>query len=124
MDGPLPIPPTGLPVRSISDWELRDKFNSGGLLGRWKSGELYDVLVDSGDPRSRIPGHPPGTLSQRFQLVHRKTNRVVAELHWYLRPDFSIGGRARNAEGLGDPDPKGLLEYHVWYRIGFIERGD
>ncbi len=122
MAAPLPIPPAGIPVRSISDDELRHKFNTGGFIQRWKRGELYDILVEEGYAPAGMQGHPAGTLSQRLQLVHRKSGRLVAELYWYLRPDLSVGGRARNADGLGDPDPKGLLDRATWFRVGFIER--
>ena len=74
-------------------------------------------------PTSPAAPEPPGTASQVIALVNRRTGRKVAEFHWYLRPDLQVGGRARSADGTGDPDPKLLLEFGVWYAVGFVERG-
>ena len=98
------------PSRIISDVELQRKFNDGGYLRRWELGELEDVVIEENHPSSPLAKEPFCTRSQMIALRVPSSQRVVARVHRYLRPDGTIG-----LSGL--PDPKGLLDRGVWFEL-------
>ena len=76
-------------------------FNEGHYLQGIADGTLVKVLRRRGG-NATSPDEPPGTLSQKVRYVNADGTKV-ASVHRYLRPDGTIGAKARV------PDPKGLL---------------
>jgi hypothetical protein len=77
--------------------ELRRLFNNY-VLPRAHRGEFRIEIVSDGVPSPRIP-EPPGTRSQKAE--YWLGDERYALVHYYLRPDGSIGQS-------GLPDPKNI----------------
>jgi hypothetical protein len=89
------------PVRQrVGPAELRRRFNDGNYWRRAQAGEFTQRVKRDGTPATST--EPPGTRSQ-IVAFYDSGGRRVALVHWYLRPDGSLGGS-------GMPDPKELFE--------------
>jgi hypothetical protein len=94
-------------VEFVDEWTLREMFNDGDYWGRVLDGELSALTVEEGVAPARA-GQPAGTVS-RLDFIYERGHKV-AEVHYYQRPDGSIGGS-------GEPDPKSLLIDGVLYEL-------
>src|SRR5216684_1858756 len=88
------------PVIWVSADHIRLVFNSLQMEERLARNEVRRQVIES----NRIPRdlyrrlkEPRGTTSQWVEYIETDTNRVVAAVHFYRRPDHSIRGL---------PDPK------------------
>ncbi|MBA3415659.1 MAG: hypothetical protein H0U10_10585 [Chloroflexia bacterium] len=97
-----------LPSRTVSEAELRRRFNEGEDWLRTQSGELTAEVRRSGHPSPEGSGEPYCTQSQIVAYSDRMGRRV-AVVHQYVRPDGTVGGSGR-------PDPKMVVEDDVEYR--------
>ncbi|MBA3571931.1 MAG: hypothetical protein H0W34_08165 [Pyrinomonadaceae bacterium] len=85
-------------------------FNEGRFWERTQAGELRAVVA-----KERIPSEvddvtiPLGSVSQEVRYYDQDNNEV-ARIHWYIKPDGSIGGS-------GLPDPKRLMVNGILYRL-------
>jgi hypothetical protein len=92
----------------ILEPEMRKMFNDGGYWEKVKAGELREVIMPH-DDRPAPDHQPPGTRSQMISY-RDASDKEIARVHQYLRPDGTLGGR-------GKPDPKRLLHDGVLYRL-------
>jgi len=91
-----------LPIRPIAESEIRRIFNERQYDRRIQAGEIWEDVLDNGHPTPKRSGEPSCTHSQLIAYRERDSNRKVALVHQYLRPDGRIGAS-------GKPDPKWLL---------------
>ncbi len=89
----------------MSEAEIRRRFAQGDYLNRALAGEFGCCLAR--EKRSQSKDEPPGTRSLTVAYVDDAGHRVCL-VHFYLRPDGTIGGS-------GKPDPKWLFEDGVVY---------
>ena len=90
---------------TVTATDLRARFAEGDYLNRALAGEFGCCLKDFGWATSI--DEPPGTQSLTVAYVDDEFHRVFL-VHFYLRPDGSIGASGR-------PDPKWLLDNGVVY---------
>jgi len=90
----------------ISENELRGKFNGneGGYPARRASLKVRRVYDEPASPRSN---QEPGTRSI-VDSYYDDDDQKVMTLHYFLRPDGTLGGSGR-------PDPKELLVDGIMY---------
>jgi hypothetical protein len=91
-----------LPVKQISHREICDIFNERQYYHKIQTGEIWEDLLDNPHATPKRSGQPHCTHSQLIAYRERNSNRKVALVHQYLRPDGRIGAS-------GKPDPKWLL---------------
>lgn len=96
-----------IPVEVVPAAQLREWFNTGDYWGRVLDGELHALTVEEGQAPPRA-GQPAGTTS-RLDFIYDGGTKI-AEVHYYLCPDGSIGAS-------GEPDPKALLLDDVLYIV-------
>jgi hypothetical protein len=99
----------GLPLKIVPAADLRKIFNDLRLWERAQSGEYDEVVWRDGHPSPKRSGEPYCTRSQIIRYRDR-SDRTVAIVHQYLRPDGTIGGAGR-------PDPKRLVRHGVIYAV-------
>ena len=100
-------------VEEVDAETLRNLFNKLELWDRLLDGELFDLTLDE-RPAPQTAGQPPGTLS-RLDAIYEQGVKV-AEVHYYLLPDGSVGAS-------GMPDPKAVLVDDVLYLLEGRRRG-
>lgn len=98
----------GLPVKRVSDWALKRRFNCGGYLGKYLSKSFTFDVTHQGQPEA-WRNLPPGTISQEIMLRDRNGDDV-AKIHQFLCPDGTLGAS-------GFPDPKRIFTKRRSYRI-------
>jgi hypothetical protein len=76
-------------------------FNEGRYWERAQAGEFRQVVFWRG--RTTPSFEPPGTESQMVRYIDQSGDDV-AQVHQYVRPDGSLGGRGHR------PDPKRLFQ--------------
>jgi hypothetical protein len=91
-----------LPTVAASKRELRSIFNACQYEEKLRTGEIFEDLLANPHATPRRSGQPHCTHSQLIAYRERSTNKKLALVHQYLRPDGRIGGS-------GKPDPKWLL---------------
>jgi hypothetical protein len=91
-----------LPIRRVPHSEIRKIFNERQYYHKIESGDIYEDLLDNPHAVPARSGQPRCTHSQLIAYRERNTNKKVALVHQYLRPDGRIGASGR-------PDPKWLL---------------
>lgn len=91
-----------LPMRRVAATEIRELFNERQYYHRIATGEVFEDLLENLHATPARSGQPYCTHSQLIAYRERNTNRKVALVHQYLRPDGRIGAS-------GKPDPKWLL---------------
>jgi hypothetical protein len=96
--------PDSFEIRRVPERELRQKFNDGQIWERTLSGEFHWVAESEHTPTS--PNEPPGTKSLLISIRDSR-EQEIARAHMYLRPDGTIGGKARR------PDPKQIKEGNI-----------
>jgi hypothetical protein len=89
----------------VAEAELRQRLFRGDYLRRAEDGEFGCCLTDANPSRSR--DEPNGTRSVLVSFLDKSFHRGFM-VHFYLRPDGTIGGS-------GKPDPKWLFEDGVIY---------
>lgn len=94
-----------LEIRPVDAATLRELFNEHDFWGRVVDGELFRLTLEEGAAPLRA-NQPPGTVS-RIDAIYDKGAKV-AEVHYYLRRDGSLGGS-------GKPDPKAIVVEGVLY---------
>lgn len=82
--------------------ELRRVFNERQYYHKIQTGELREDLLENSHATPKRSGQPYCTYSQLIAYREQSSNKKVAMVHQYLRPDGTIG-----ASGL--PDPKWLI---------------
>jgi hypothetical protein len=92
----------------VTEAELRHRFAKGEYLTRASKGEFGCCLTASNPSQSA--DEPIGTRTVVVSYLDDLLNRVFM-VHFYLRPDGTIGGS-------GKPDPKWLFEDGVVYAVG------
>jgi hypothetical protein len=97
-----------LPVKRVSDWALKRRFNCGGYLRKYVSKSFTFKITWQGLPNP-LHNEPLGTISQAVTLYDNNGDEVV-RLHQYLRRDGTIGAS-------GFPDPKRIYTKKRAYRI-------
>src|ERR1022692_4504349 len=90
----------------ISENELRGKFNGneGGYPARRASLKVRRVYDEPASPMSK---QEPGTRSI-VDSYYDDDDRKVMTLHYFLKPDGTLGGSGR-------PDPKELMVDGIMY---------
>jgi hypothetical protein len=97
-----------LPVKPVPVVELRKKFNERDYQSKIASGDIWEEILDSPHATPKHSGQPFCTHSQMIAYREHHSNKKVALVHQYLRPDGTIGG-------CGRPDPKWLLcDEEIW----------
>lgn len=89
-------------MRRVPATEIRELFNERQYYHRIATGEIFEDLLENLHATPARSGQPHCTHSQLIAYRERNTNRKVALVHQYLRPDGRIGAS-------GKPDPKWLL---------------
>jgi len=93
--------------RSVEESErlVRQLFNDEQYYERFLNGEFLACLHDERKPSS--PDEPAGTRSIMLNYIDH-TGRKVCLVHFYLRPDGTLGGA-----GVRRPDPKVMVHAGV-----------
>jgi hypothetical protein len=91
-----------LPIRAIPEQEIRKIFNERQYYHRLATGEIWEDLLDNPHATPKRSGQPYCSHSQLIAYRERNSNKKVAIVHQYLRPDGRIGAS-------GKPDPKWIL---------------
>lgn len=91
-----------LPIRRVPATEIRDLFNDRQYYHGIASGDIFEDVLESVHATPARSGQPFCTHSQLIAYRERNTNKKLALVHQYLRPDGRIGASGR-------PDPKWLL---------------
>ncbi len=91
-----------LPIRRVPAAEIRELFNERRYYHKIGTGEIFEDVLESIHATPAKSGQPICTHSQLIALRERATNKKLALVHQYLRPDGRIGAS-------GKPDPKWLL---------------
>lgn len=89
-----------LPVRRVSEEEIREVFNAGRYEERLASNDLFQA-VESSNP-AKAPFLPVGSRTEMVWYFDSKTLKRVALVHQYVLPDGTIGAS-------GKPDPKRII---------------
>jgi hypothetical protein len=100
----------GLPIKYVTQAEIRCLFNENRYFGRFLEGEFEAVDVEYVGPSPR--GSPRGGFSQSVRWIIRGSYfRTVAVLHQ------RAGDKDGNPLGGDRPDPKRLIHNGVDYRF-------
>src|SRR6476661_1025519 len=97
------------PVKIVAAEYLRKMFNDDLLWERAQTGEFTELVWREGHPSPKRSGEPFCTRSQVIRYLDR-SNRLVAVVHQYLRPNGTVGGS-------GMPDPKRMFKNGVIYAV-------
>jgi hypothetical protein len=76
----------------VSEAEIRRRFATGDYLNRARAGEFGCCLTR--EKCSQRKDEPPGTRSLAVSYVEDAGHRVFL-VHFYLRPDGTIGGSGK-----------------------------
>src|SRR3712207_4391472 len=98
-----------LTEQSVSEGELRRRFNVGNYVRRVATEELLAEVRRDGHPNSEHSGEPFCTRRQILAYFGAEGQRV-AIVHQDPRLDGALGAS-------GQPDPKMLVEQGVEYRV-------
>ncbi len=96
-----------IPVKRVSEWAIKRRFNCGGYLQEYLTDSFRIAIRREGKPDPELD-LPAGSVSRELWLFDSNDNQV-AKAHCYVLPNGKLAAS-------GYPDPKRIYTKRYSYR--------